>query len=591
MSRWYRVGIVAAFVGLDVAFPAAVFLLVLRTIAQPLLSHVDAVAVAPLYVGTGDGNGEAWFYWWLHRAVVSGGVIDHPDVICAPRGLDLGNNFPTRVDAWLALPFFHYLPFPRSFNAAAVAVLGANMFGAWLGLRAIRAAPPVAVLAAAVVGASDYAIYDISLGHNANALVGPAFAFMGAWAAVAEGRWAWAPVAAISAMITVFAYPPFALVLAPVAALQTLFGLVPREGRLRRVGGAFVAGLPALAAARSVSSDLSARGFTHANATVNAENWRALRADSLTWEWPIRVAKEFNDHHAWLPTAFLLAGALVVFGRWRSLGWAVATVYLYVLSLGGVVMEATMHGDSPLHWRGGVLTLPLAAAIKAWPTLVQLRPYRFAPLVAGALAFAIGSATRFDPPLRPTVSKWQRIPWRPTLTTLAASVALFLAVRQARDDGHLLITTQPWVVPPAITWLADQEGDFALIEMPMGQGQGYGAMQVVHGKRRSEGHHDVSEDVRGRLDAPAACYTDDLVRALWSLERGSSLPSDMHALRASASANGFRYVVVYRSLLKKGTDGPRHAAQILAGLYEAFGAAVRDDGDIAIYDIAGARTP
>ncbi len=596
MSGWRRAGWGAGVVALDVLLPAVAFAYVLQTIAAPLLANPDTVVAAPLYIGTGDGNGEAWFYWWLHRAVVSGVGIEHPDVVCAPLGLDLGNNFPTRIDAWLALPFFHWLPFPRSFNAAAIGVLAANMFAAWLGLRATRAAAPVAVLAAAVVGCSEYAVFDISLGHNANALIGPALCFMGAWAAVAEGRVGWAPVAALAAVLTVYAYPPYALVLAPIAGMQALGGVVRREGRWRRLAGMFVAGVPALLAARSVSADLATRGFSHTLGTVTSASWKALRADSLTWDWPVHIATDFNDHHAWLPPAFLLAGGLALFGRGRGFGWMVAVVYLYVMSLGVVVLAAGEHGAVSLRSGSDVIALPLAAAVKAWPTLVQLRPYRFAPLVAGAIAFAIASATRWEgasgkdagASVRQAgaASWWRVFPTRWAFATTLATAALGLALKQARDGGHLALTTQPWQVPAAITWLAEQEGDFAIIEMPMGIGQGYGAMQAVHGKRRSDGHHDVSEHSRRRVEPPTECYTDDLVRALWSMERGSSLPADATVLRAGSSNAGFKYVVVYRAAWRMQRDGNAASARVLAGLSATFGAPVRDDGEVAIYAIA-----
>ncbi len=558
----------------DVVAPALLVAGLVRHVGLRLLGADDLVA-APLYLTTGDPNGQAWFYWWLHRAVTTGADVDRPDVVCAPDGVSLGPNFATRVDAWLALPFFAHLPFPASFNAVALAVPACNTALAWLGLRATRAPAPVALLGAALIGFSEYALFEVGLGHNANALVGPAVLLLGAWSAVAEGRWGWAPVALLAGAVTFAGYPPYAVVIAPLGAAWLVGELA--AGRGKRVRIVLTAGITALATSAAAVLHLQAlhaRGYAETEVALTGHRLEMMIRDSLPWGWLWASGTGFNDHHVWLAPTLWMGAAVGLLGGWRGRGWVAAAATFWVLSLGVVLLDAP---DTPHRADGKLLGLPLRGLVEAVPPLVNVRPYRFAPLVGAAAALALGAFSRWGWEGR-TRRGWPRlVAWTPTL--LATALAAH-GLRVALAD-HAALWLQPWKVPAAVQWLADTPGDFAIIELPAGLGHAYGALQPVHGKRRSEGHHDVSVDARRRTEAPRDCYTSALVRGLWSLERGVAYRPDEADL-AAAEADGFRYVVVYSSLY---TSQPGLAALTRphAALREVFGPPVKDDGEVAIY--------
>ncbi len=580
----------------DGILPVLAPLLLVREAAAGLLADPMRWVAAPMIAASGDGNGEAWFYWWMERAVRLGLDVELPRVVCAPEGAPLLNNFATRVDAWIALPFFARYPFPLSFNLAAMAVPIVNAWLVWLGLRAARTPWAAAVLGGLVIGASEHVFNEVSRGHSANALIGPAFAFLGAWSAVAEGRWGWAPVAAAAGALTVAAYPPFAVVILPVAALFGLGGLRDPARRRRVLLGAIAVGAVVAYAAWAQVQDLHARGFAHHGANALAMHWTQLVADSLPLGWLGERAETFKDRYVAFGPALLVGlGAGLVAG-WRGRGWVAATAWFWVSSLGVIVLHRTGAGLAPWKPFGSALALPLYAAIDALPALAEVRPYRFAPFVAGALVFALGSLARWGAeafaagerggapsspaPPQPTL-------WRPRLGVAAgvAVVALLgLALQQQRASGHLVYWRQAWTVPAPLQWLAEQPDDFAVVELPAGLGHAYGPYQVVHGKARSEGHHDAGLDALASPEAPTACYTDALVRALWGLERGVPLPTERAGMLRAARAAGYRYVVVYEDAYH-GVGDPRRLVGLELALEAAFGAAVREGDHVRLYAI------
>ncbi|MDP2309568.1 MAG: hypothetical protein Q8P18_26340 [Pseudomonadota bacterium] len=574
LVRW------AGYVGrvlFDGVAPILLPLLLLRTVAARILADPEHTVAAPLYLSGGDPNGQAWFYWWFHRATMLGLPVDHPDVVCAPGGIALGVNFATRVDAWLALPFFHFLPFPQSFNAVAMAVPAVNAWCGWLALRAMRSSPAVALTGGLVLGFSDYALFEVSLGHNANALVGPVLLLLGAWSAVAEGRWGWAPVAAAAGVVTIFAYPPYAVAMLPVAAAFGLVGLATRKQERRAIlGGALgVAAIIGLAALRR-ASELRTLGFANQGKNALRDSWSTLMADSLSWEWLARADSGFNDHHTWIAPALLVGAALAaLFGGRRPWGWLAAGAWFWLLSLGVVLLERDGEEIQELRAGGRAFALPLGWAIKAWPTLVGLRPYRFAPLVGGALVFAVASAAR---------SPDHTVGWVRRLLPPLVAAGVFATVLWATlSAGRLRFTTQPWRVSPAVLWLAEQPGDFAIAELPSGSGHAAAALQVVHEKRRSEGHHDVHPEVK---HPPTQCYTTSLSRALWVLDRGGALPEDMSPVVSEAVSVGYRYIVVYREAYgKQGVERDKRLRGLFAALRARFGAPVQDDREVAIFEV------
>ena len=555
--------------------PLALPLWLVRRAGAALLASPQTRTAAPLFFSRGDAQGESWFYWWLHRAVTTGVPIDRPDVVCAPGGIGLGNNFGTRVDAWMAYPFFDRWPFPESFNLAVLSVPVVNAWLAWLGLRLMGAAPPVAVLGGSVLGVSAYVLDEITKGRSANALVGFAVALLGSMVAVRRGRLAAVPVAAGAAALTVLAYPPFALLVAPVAG-ALLLSTAWTDPRLRRralVGGALVS-LCAIATAWGYANALGAAGFSRAT-PVDGQEWKRLAQDSLPWSWPWLEAVRttpltFGEHETWF-SPWLAAGAALAFlvaGRGRrasTAGWIAVALGCWVATLGAFVLTRTGASTTVVRYDGAPLALPLRYALDLAPTLTQVRPYRFAPFVAMGLVFAMAAASRGSA-------------WRSVLTAAVLAWALV----QTERTGRLFVTWQPWRVPASVQRIAAIPGPFAILELPAGGGHAYGAMQAYHQKARSESHHDHHARIRAGGDAPRDCYTDPLARVLWDIDQGKPAPDDLSALARTAVAAGFHYLVVYRGAYAS----PAGYHRTMATLRASLGSPTLEDGDGALFTLA-----
>ncbi len=561
---------------MDGVAPVALPLWLVRRAGAEVLASPNTRTAAPLFFSGGDAQGEAWFYWWLHRAVTTGVPIDRPDVVCAPGGIGLGNNFGTRVDAWMAYPFFERWTFPESFNLAVLSIPVVNAWLAWLGLRLAGAAAPVAVLGGSVLGVSAYVLDEISEGRSANALVGFAVALVGSMVAVRRGRLAAVPVAAGAAALTVLAYPPFALLVAPVVGgLILSAGWAPAgERRWARIGVAIVSAV-ALATAWAYADALSAAGFSRTT-PVDGQEWQRLARDSLPWSWPWLEAVRtgplaFEAHETWF-SPWLAAGAVAALGlagrerRWSALGWIAAGVWSWFATLGAFVLTRSGDADVLVRHDGAPLALPLRYALDVAPTLTQIRPYRFAPFVAVCLVFTMTAASR-------------RSAWR---SALVAGV-LGWALVQADRTGRLVVTWQPWKVPASVERVAAMPGRFAILELPAGGGHAFGAMQAYHQKDRSESHHDHDARIRAGGDAPRDCYTDPFARALWTLDQGKPAPDDLPALAQASAEAGFRYLVVYREAYAP----PGRYDRTMAVLRTHLGRPTLEDRDGALFTLDG----
>jgi hypothetical protein len=123
-----------------------------------------------------------------------------------------------------------------------------------------------------------------------------------------------------------------------------------------------------------------------------------------------------------------------------------------------------------------------------------------------------------------------------------------------------MLKTAHWTSLPASVWkpgpfveqLAEDPGDYAIAELPMGMGHGSALLQVVHGKRRAEGHHDEMARLTLHRPPPSECFTLPFLQALWYLgsAEGAEVVEAGFQPEAIAAARraGFRYVLVYRKV-------------------------------------------
>lgn len=555
-----------------------------------------------------DYLGTLWFYRWFHDALVRGVPFLAPDTVCAPTGTLLGDNFPNQVDALLAAPLIHLLPFPTSVNLFFAAIPVLSALAATLALRGV--APLGVALAGGVLyGFNPYALGEIAAGRPTMALTFVVPLFVAAWgrALASPGRRApaaWCLLAGACGALTVYYHPVYALI-SVVLGLGVAGGraLAPAPGvsRLRPV----VAGLGVLLLAGFLSSSyvyqvtaLQRRLPVPSADLVQSPTtrellppwdprlWRYLgevlvpapapeprlpsralarpvgEADLLTAagqslpvSFPWRGGRSFTDPSSVIYPGFLgvLAVAAGLAGSWRSRGWLALAGVFYLFALGPWACAAVRPAVEPLLVGGARVRMPAWYLYDAWPTaLLFVKPVRLFPgfLLALLLAFGAGAwdlAGRAGPWLT-------RLRVRPggvrhavaaVLVLIPALAGLDTLAREIRADD----VVRPYTPDPFLVALADDPDDFALAELPAGLGHGLAGFQLVHEKRRAEGPHDEVAALRVDHPPSAGCLQTAFLQALWGLGRvrPGREPVDpfRDALLDEARRDGFRYVVVY----------------------------------------------
>lgn len=515
-------------VAVEVAVALLLPVLLWVGLAWPLVVDPAHHVLSPMDFAPSDQSGEAWFHWWVHKASLTGAAIDHPGVVCVPGGVKLDAGFSNTVDAWLAWPAYHFLPFPQSYSAAGALVQLVTAWAAWLGLRAAGARPSVAIAGSIVLGLSCYTQQEVGLGHSANALIGPAILLLGAWTAVGEGRLGWAPVAMLAGAATVRAYPPFAVALAVPMAVLGLVALVRGPARGRAFVGHLGTGLVLLAVAAYTAKELAARGVGGAVVLKGQQLYPGYDADALPWNWPFFQSTFFHAHPHWMSAVLPLTAILWALRARRGLLWVAFAVWFWFVTLGVTLTQ----GDDTAHVRtalfgGRRILLASHLVLDRFPQLAVARPYRVAAFVPVALVYALG------------------VLGQSRKAQVVASAALVAAFVHGAARGFLSPFAAPYQPSTALAWLAQQPAELAVAEVPTGRGHASGWAQVVHGHPRSESFRDMADPSLQSSSAPPECYKTRFTRTLWAFDRGAATAEDVAALRSEARDEGFGWLIVY----------------------------------------------
>lgn len=167
---------------------------------------------------------------------------------------------------------------------------------------------------------------------------------------------------------------------------------------------------------------------------------------------------------------------------------------------------------------------------------------------------------------------------RPALQAALAAAAIGLTLFEYWSGP---VTIEPLPPTPAIDVLAQQEGEFAVINLPMGYGEGkqYMFEQTVHG-------HPIEGGAVGRMPADAYAYADanPLLHA-WREGRGclDVQPGGFEQAIDALLADGFRYVVVHREIAETEEVSDEYDA-FFEGIQPVFG-----DDQVRVYALDGLR--
>lgn len=581
-------GVIAGFVLLDLLLPTLIFVTLTLRLHPSLAGQLDTRLGAPDLLTPSDSNGTIWFYWWFAQSFAEGKDLLYPDVVCAPAGQALGNNFPNRMDAWFALPFFQNYPFPRSFNLTLLAVpVAGALSGFWL-FRSRGLGRLVALGAGACFGFDSFGGFELLNGRIASGLVlwYPLFLIPWLWALELPWRAAVGAtvLAGLAGAAAVHAYVPAALGLLLVAlasALRALFWPRPGVSRARPWAvGLGVVLVGALASAPYVHEVMVVRDAETVTTGQRRDTraawdpklyeelrqwWRTPRGpsggqgkrdpDALADAQPVsalwRRPPGDVGSRGYVAPILLIAGVAGAALAGRRGGWALlAMVGAWLLTLGPYAVVA--QGPLELARVGGArVALPTAWILDLLPYASSfLRPYRYTPLLLLALGLGLGlGATRLGGLVGGVVSGWLRArspvgPDGPPILLSAERVGGWVAagvagalslgaaaatLDQVRRAGGFDLLEHPWDPPAGIRQIAADPEPGIVVELPVGIGHASALLQVVHQKDRSEGHHDLRAAIFSGGQTPPGCYELPFLEALWGLGR-----RDRHAAAEAA---------------------------------------------------------
>jgi len=551
-----------------------------------------------------DINGTLWFYWWAHRALETGKDLLHPDVVCAPTGQALGSNFPQHVDAHLAGPFLSTLPFPTSYNTFVLAVPVLGGLAAYAGFRILGLGRALSLMVAVLFGFNALTMHELANGKPASALVFTIPLVIAGFIKCLQtpGRrfWPWMVLTGFAGAMAIQQYVLYALLIALFASGVALVYLWrPAEGiRRRRVGWTILlcTGLSLALSAPYLERLLSDRRPMPAYAeTLRLDSPAVLRAQEESlhagYIFGGDPAEDSPRRSAFPATLTVVALMLLPWGGRRYRYWMAAACGFYLLSLGPMAAWSVRPEVEWITIFGRAIPLPTTVLHRVFPFSIQFfHPCRVLPMVmlCGAGAVAMGLHH-----LRGRVHRWG-IP-------AAALVITGLSLAQVQAEGGMTLPHTAHSPHPFVAQLAQEPGDFAIIEFPVGLGHATAPAQITHGKRRSESHHDSIAQLQQGLP-PEDCLQLPFLQALWDLSRGRNAglggprpmePSAAPAAIAQAYAEGFRYLVAWRPgfdvLEQAGLDVDRE--ETLAEIRRRLGAPIFRDKDIEAWRIPESGTP
>lgn len=615
----------------DVVLPLALYSLLSAVLSPNLARQLGTLSPADQLPIPSDMNGTVWFYWWLERAWSRGHPFLVSDATCAPAGELLGLNFPSRIDAWLALPFFAWFPLPTSLNLFVLALPVLNAWAGYLFLRTLTSRRLVALAAGSTIGFNAYSNAEVTAGRPVTALFIAAPLFVGAWYRAVGAEPAmrprrptagphpalWGVASGAAAALALHQYAPLLIGAGLIAVLILLTG----QAGLRRV-------LVATSAAATTGA-LLGLSYVHevvvlrtqtprsigpetlwrlsptwnpsrwleiaTHATPPAGNplppgdggapwWSGVQTESLPWDALWTPGWSSDMRVAWVAPSLIACWVVLgLVGGRRGRGWLALAVLFWLVTLGPNLSSSTVvHDVQYIELGGQLIPMPTALLLTMVPGLASwFKPYRMFVyvLIAGAAAWVCGieRLASNQPGRRGVAVEW--------IGVALAGWALFATARAGGTEPRLF----PWRVPTFLEDLASDRADYVIAEVPAGGGHAYGLHQAVHGKRRSEPLHDISMADLG--SSPPECLATPLSAALWRVgdPRYSAAVADGLGPEAQhdAADSGVRYVFFYPEVWRDGPRGAgRSATLAIAQLDAALGEPVYTSQSLIAWTVA-----
>lgn len=584
MKRWLKPAL------LDGVVPLAILMVVSIAIMGEGWTRMHSVIIGGGNPTTpSDVNGTLWFYWWVASAMERGVDILRPDVICAPTGQSLGSNFPQHIDAMMAAPFLNTLSFPSAFNAWVTIIPVLGGFAAFVGARWLGIGRSLALMVALLFGFNSLSLHELANGKPPSALVFTLPLFACAWikSLCAKGKlgMAWMVVAGCAAALAIQHYVLYALIAAFFAAGSLLlFSIKPAQGIARH--RAIVAGIVVVLIGLALSAPYLQRLLGERRPMTTAMAPRLSdpsiareQAESIHVGYILTADEdEETPRRAAFPAILTLVALLLLrHGGPRHRRWLMAAIGFYLLSLGPMAATSVRPEVEWMTIAGRGVPLPTWWLNQAFPFSIQFfHPCRVFPMVVFCASMAVATG----------LQHWARtIEWKGTAPLVAIAVAA-IGMAHVHMQGGTRILTSEWQPHSFLTELAQTPDGGALIEFPVGLGHATAAEQLVHGRKRSESHHDAIAALKSD-QRPEDCLQSDIFDALWPLSQGDLTQTPTPEQVQSAIDDGFSHLILWRSgfdvLHQAGIDIDRE--RTIWALRRALGEPTVSDDTMVVWEL------
>jgi len=517
------------------------------TVLTLLMTYPLAARISTHLAGSGD---DMWLFqwsnWWLRKALQQGLDPYFTTYLFHPTGVSLVyHNFSwLNTGMWLVLePLIGNVAAYNVTFLLSFIVSGYATFMLVSYLTHSRAAAFVSGLAFA------FSPYHLSQSNHPNLISVQwlPFCILFLIRTVREGRWRYVLLCILSLTLTGFSRWQLLIFAAVLMAVYLGYSLLFERARWSRrtvlalvavgVGTAvcigplaypLVAGLADQEAASDVLTEQQEWAQTDLLAYVVPNRFHPLFGQYLM---PIydRCRKN-RGHVAFLGyTVLLLGGYGIVRARRVALYWALAAACLLLLALGPV-----------LRFNGRLYPgVPMPHGLVGWlPPIKALRNSdRFNVVLSLPLAVLVGYGVMH---LQQGLTRRLRPRWHGRAVAISAAALAGLVLFE------FLTLPFPTIAPlssPFYSELAQEPGDFAILEVPMGRNysKAYMFLQTLHGKRLVEGH--VSRT------PPDAYDTITDTPFLNSLSEKGDLDTsrcDLSRQLGSLAAHDIRYIAIHK---------------------------------------------
>jgi hypothetical protein len=522
-------------------------------------------------IGTGDDMWvHYWNNWWVKRVLRQGGNVFSTSLLFHPTGVSLlHHNFAwVNIAAWLLLePVVGGIGAYNMVHLLHIPLCGLGMF---LLARRLFKSDGLAFVSGLVFAFWPYRMLDVNHPNMISTEVFPLF-MLTLLRLFQDGRQIRDGIIA-GVLLALIGYVRWQLVILAglMACLHVLYTLIWERERWnwRTVAGlALVAGISVALVAPAVYPLVRAGlagGFSDETYEMQLGE---ISQDFLSWFVPQHQhpLSGLYDHifagyasisgrerySAFLGHVVVGLAVVGVVKRWKETRfWLALAVVCFVLALGPHLQFNGTH----------YVNIPLPIRLIDWMLPVQMLryPHRFNALLAVPMAVLAGYGASV---LREALvrQRWGRQVARPAV--FAALLGLLILV----DYISVPTATVPAHVPSFYAGLAQESGDFAVVELP-GQrrpAEYYMFYQTVHSHPVQTGH--VS-----RLPSEALDFVSSTPLLSTTYTEGglNTTPPDVSRQLAMLAEAGFRYIVVHKALASPERVAEWRSYLVIAPYYE-----------------------